>query len=167
MPRKDSKNTETTSDAPKRRGWVAPLAPDAGIAGVAAFSRAGFSDPRLVLNWPDIAGRDVARLCMPLKLKSGVLSLKAEPASAVFLQYETRTLVERINTYLGRPVVSRLKFIQSPLARREAPPPPRPKIPDEVRPDDPVLGYCGPERLKETLLALARARYTRTIIKRY
>lgn len=169
MPRTPRRKTDTsdTENAPDRRGYPGVLAPDAGIAGIAAFTRAGFSDPGLVLNWTDIAGPDTAKLCIPLKLKDDVLTLKAEPAAAVFLQYETRQLTDRINTYLGRQIVRRLKFVQAPLMHREPPPPKRPEIPENVRPDDPVQAYQGPQTVRETLMALARARYTRPIMRRY
>jgi len=125
------------------------------------LTRAGFSDPTLVLRWEEIAGAETARLAQPLKLgegpQGGVLTLLAEPGAAVFLQHESRPLCERINAYLGRQAVTRLKFVTAPLAAR-----PRPAsharaaltLPEA----DPAQAYTGPERLKEALLRLAKAR---------
>ena len=159
-------NKPGPEEPPKRRNWVAPLAPDAAATGQTAFIRAGFSDPSLVLHWDEIAGPETARLARPLRLSEGpsggVLTLKAEPGAAVFLQHETRSLCERINSYLGRPTVARLKFVEGALA-------PRPKAPlrrsppgSALPPSDPAQKYTGPDGLREALWKLARARRSRT-----
>ena len=155
----------TEDGTPARRNWAGPVANDATNAGHAAFIRAGFADPTLVLHWERIAGPEVARLARPLRLSEGphggVLTLLAEPGAAVFLQHETRPLCERINTYLGRGAVARLKFVQGALTHRP-PPPPSLKPAQELTPDDPALGYRGPEGLREALWRLARARHSRS-----
>jgi hypothetical protein len=158
MPKPPSPDTP-----PERRKWVGPVSSDAPVLGAAAFARAGFSDPTLVLHWEKIAGPEVARLARPLRLSQGphggVLTLMAEPAAAVFLGHETRMLAERINTYLGRPAVARLKFVQAALTQ-PTPPPPQAKPAEDVAADDPVRTYCGPEGLREALMRLARARHS-------
>ncbi|MGA7675496.1 MAG: DciA family protein [Rhizomicrobium sp.] len=152
-------------EQPQRRNWVSALAPGAAVAAQAAFTRAGFSDPTLVLRWEEIAGPETARLARPIRLSEGpnggVLTLKAEPGAALFLQHETRPLCERINGYLGRQAVSRLRFVQGPLAARPAPPARRPP-PGSISPSDPVQKYQGPEGLRAALLDLARARRSLT-----
>lgn len=152
---------------PLRRNWVSALAPDAAAAAQAAFARAGFLDPSLVLHWDEIAGAETARLARPLRLSEGpyggVLTLVAEPGAAVFLQHDSRALCDRINAFLGRPMIARLKFVQGNLTPRPEAPPPRP--PPEPLPDaDPARDYSGPEGLREALLRLARARRSRTIM---
>jgi hypothetical protein len=152
------------NEQPQRRNWVSPLAPVAAAAAQAAFARAGFPDPTLVLRWEEIAGPETARLARPIRFSQGpnggVLTLKAEPGAALFLQHESRPLCERINAYLGRPAVSRLRFVQGPLT-------PRPAsrlhkaTPGTVPPADPVQKYHGPEGLGEALRNLARARRSR------
>ena len=91
---------------PQRRNRIDALSSDAGALGAAAFARAGFTDPTLVLHWEKIAGAEVARLARPLRLsqgpQGGVLTLMAEPAAAVFLSHETRALAERINNWIYR-----------------------------------------------------------------
>jgi hypothetical protein len=151
--------------APARRNWAGAVATDAANVGQTAFVRAGFADPSLVVHWEEIAGPEVARLARPLRLSEGphggVLTLLAEPGAAVFLQHETRSLCERINTYLGRGAVTRLKFVQGALTQRLPPPPCRKPAPD-LTPDDPARGYDGPEGLREALWRLARARHSRS-----
>jgi hypothetical protein len=143
---------------PPRRNWSGPVGNDATIAGRAAFTRAGFADPTLVLRWTEIAGAETARLARPIKLSStGTLTLKAEPAAALFLQHETRALCARINGYLGRDAVTKLKFVQGPLVA-SPPPPPRRSKPTEPAATDPARRFHGPEGLGQALLALARQR---------
>lgn len=148
---------------PPRRNWSAPVARDAGPVGHAAFVRAGFSDPTLILRWEEIAGRDIARIAQPVKLSEGasgaVLTLRAEPGAAVFLQHESRALCGRINAWLGHGAVARLRFVHAPL-------PPRPKPQPLTRPrgplaaGDPALSFRGKDSLREALVRLAQARKT-------
>ena len=144
---------------PSRRGRAASVAADVGRAAETAFARAGFDNPVLVLRWTEIAGKDVARLARPLRFspKDGVLTLLAEPGAALFLGYESRTLAARINAWLGKPAVRRIKFLQGKLDQRftgSAPFKPG-KTPKS---GDPSLGYRGPEGLKAALQSLARWR---------
>jgi hypothetical protein len=146
---------------PLRRNRTEPVARELSAAAATAFARAGFSDPTLVLRWEEIAGAEVARIARPLRLSEsasgGVLTLKAEPAASLFLQHETRTLCDRINAYLGRPAISRLRFVQGPLASR----PVRlhlPATPPPASATDPARRFHGSERLQTALLELARVR---------
>jgi hypothetical protein len=132
-----------------------------GAIAAAAFARAGFRDPTLVLRWAEIVGPEVARFAEPFRLSEspagGVLTLRAEPAASVFLQHQTRSLCERINAFLGRPAVARLRFVHAALAPRpERPPIPRP--PAAAPASDPVHSFGGPDPLKAALVNLARAR---------
>ena len=151
---------QKTPEPPKRRNWPGAIAPDAGASASAAFVRAGFSDPTLVLRWEEIAGKETARLARPVKLTEGpgggVLTLRAEPGAALFLQHETRALTERVNAYLGRPAIAKLRFIQGPLLAR--PSQKKRAVPSAPGPSDPANRFKGPEGVREALLALARAR---------
>ncbi|MEO8300804.1 MAG: DUF721 domain-containing protein [Rhizomicrobium sp.] len=138
-----------------------PISAEARASATAAFVRAGFSDPTLVLRWNEIAGPEVARLAQPLKFSEGpsggTLTLRAAPGAALFLAHEKRSLCERINAYLGRAAVSQLKFSQGALPVR--PPPPKPqKAPGPLPPSDPSRRYQGPDGLAKALQALARRR---------
>jgi len=151
-----------TGALPLRRNWFGDVGRDVGLTARAAFARAGFSDPTLVLRWNEIAGAETARLARPIKLSdSGVLTLKAEPAAALFLQHESRALAGRINGYLGRVAVTKLRFVQGPLANPVPPPPKRP-APAEPPPADPARRWQGQPALGEALLKLARRRQARS-----
>ncbi len=144
-----------------RRNWAQPVSRDATSAASLAFSRAGFRDPTLVLRWEEIVGPDVARIARPIKwseaASGGVLTLKAEPGAALFLQHETRALCGRINDYLGRNAVTKLQFVQAPLTVRPKPAL-CPATGGALPPDDPAHTFSGPEKVRESLLRFARAR---------
>ncbi|HUJ04469.1 MAG TPA: DciA family protein, partial [Rhizomicrobium sp.] len=146
---------------PPRRGRVEPVGREANATATAAFARAGFRDPTLILRWEEIAGAEVARLARPVKLSDGpsggTLTLKSEPGASLFLQHETRALCERINAYLGRPAVSRLRFVQGALALRPIRPSRR-KPAAAPPPHDPAVTFKGAKPLQEALLRLARQR---------
>jgi len=157
-----SRRDKQPDDAPPpRRGRADVVGPDIQFAAQTALSRAGFSDPTLVLRWEEIAGPETARLAQPIKLgesaSGGTLTLRAEPGAALFLQHESRALCERINAYLGRAAVSRLRFVQSPLTQRIREPLPR-FTKGPVPEADPARKYDGPEGLRDALLRLAQAR---------
>jgi hypothetical protein len=142
-----------------RRNWAAPVGRDAGSVGHAAFARAGFNDPALVLHWVEIAGPEVARIARPVRFSAqgGLLTLLAEPAAALFLGHESRALAARINAYLGRPAVQKIKFVQGRLDQPPLPPiPPRPAR--TLNSSDPANAYRGPADLKAALQSLARWR---------
>jgi hypothetical protein len=146
---------------PSRRGRAAAVGGEARAAASPAFLRMGFTDPALVLRWREIAGAEVARLCQPLRFsdgpRGGTLTLKALPGAALFLGHETRALTGRINQYLGRPAVARLKFVQGALPLpRPAPIPRRPAA--DTAGTDPANAWRGPDALKAALIALARWR---------
>ena len=142
-----------------RRGRATPVGGDASQAAHAAFARAGFIDPTLVLRWSEIAGAEISRIARPLRFdeKSGILTILAEPGAALFLAHDSRQLAERINAYLGRPAVTKVKFVQGAVSQPV--PPPKPARPGTApKGDDPVYKYSGPDALKTALKSLARWR---------
>jgi hypothetical protein len=155
------KDTKRIEEPPPRRNWADAIARDVTLAASGTFARAGFRDPTLILRWEEIAGAEVARIARPFRLNEGpnggVLTLKAEPGAAVFLQHESRALCGRINAYLGRDAITRLKFVQGELSQRpKRTPPKRPAT--AVPPGDPVNKYDGPPSLRGALIALAKIR---------
>ena len=104
---------------PRRRGWPHPASEGAQPWTAGAFARAGFLDPSLVLRWAEIVGEDVAHVATPVKMQAdpqgAVLTLKCEPGAVVLLQHETRTLLQRINGYVGAKRITRLKLVSGQL----------------------------------------------------
>ena len=148
------------SEPPQRRNRTCAVGLDAAQLGHAAFERAGFSDPTLVLRWSEIVGPEIARFAQPVRLtdgaSGGVLTLKADPAASVFLQHESRALCGRINAYVGAPIVHRLRFVAGETASR--PGAPRRSVRRDAAPGDPARNFSGRESLREALLALAEVR---------
>jgi hypothetical protein len=156
--KKQIEEKKQAEEAP-RRNWAASVGRDAGTLAHAAFIRAGFNDPTLVLRWVEIAGPDVARIARPVRFsaRDGLLTLLAEPGAALFLGYESRALAARINAYLGRDVVQKVKFVQGRLSQAPLPPTPRRPV-KALNSSDPANGYRGPADLKAALQSLARWR---------
>lgn len=129
-----------------RRGIARALADDALRQTQEALLRAGFSDPALVLRWAEIAGAAVARVAAPVSLKEdragATLTLRSEPAAAVFLQHETRALIERLNAFLGRGRIRRIRFVPGPVASPPESVNPVSRLPSE--PANPAPKGLGP-----------------------
>ena len=71
---------------------------------------------RLKSEWPAIVGPDWAAVTWPSALgRDGVLKLRAASAAALELQHRAPLLIERINGFFGRVVVTRLLLVQGPL----------------------------------------------------
>jgi len=157
-PKQPTKQAET--ELPRRRARVAAIGIDAAVLARTAFERAGFADATLVLRWREIAGPEVARIARPLRISQSpsgsVLTLKADPAAALFLQHESRALCARIGAFLGQGAVQRLRFVPGEIPQDEARPPQ--KHPQDFATDDPANEFAGHDGLKGALLALARAR---------
>ena len=157
--------TESEKQPPEgplpRRNRAEAVGRDASFVGSAAFIRAGFRDPTLLLHWEVIVGAEVARFARPVRLSEGpsggVLTLKADPAAAIFLQHESRSLCQRINAYLGRTAIHSLRFVPGALASVPVRRTPKAELP-EAAPDDPARRFRGPEPLEAALFRLARAR---------
>lgn len=119
-------NDKNLQDLTARRGRVGAVAADALNHAASAFQRAGFSDLSLVTRWPDIAGEAVAAVAEPVKLVEGaegaVLTLRCEAGAAVFLQHETRALLNRVNAFMGSGRISRIRLVPGTLARVKEPP---------------------------------------------
>ena len=144
--------------ATARRGRAAAAGEDALGAGKSALARAGFSDPALVLRWPEIAGAEVARIASPLKLQDddsgAVLTLKCDPGAIVFLQHQTRALIERLNAYLGQDRIARVKFVRGQFDIALEPSP----HPSPRRGEEKSRAESGKSKLSIALDRLAKVR---------
>ncbi|HEU0059279.1 MAG TPA: DciA family protein [Hyphomicrobiaceae bacterium] len=121
-----------------------------------AFKKFGFSTAHLVMDWPAIAGKDLAAVCAPERLKwpprrpeaeeaeaepvrgrrGATLVVRVEAARALDIQYKRQQILERINAYFGYAAVSDLRLVQAPLpasaggAERRRTAPTRAVVPD-------------------------------------
>lgn len=86
--------------------------------------RRGLAEARLLTDWANIIGETIAARCQPVSLsRQGVLQLDVTGGAALELQHAELQVIERINTFFGRPTVTRLRLRQSPPRRRTLPPP--------------------------------------------
>jgi len=100
------------------------------------FEKYGFSAAALVTDWTQIVGDDLAAYAQPERLKwprgvdqssepragtpgrtGATLQLRVEGARALDVQYRSRQIIERINTYFGYRAVAELRLLQAPVAR--------------------------------------------------
>jgi hypothetical protein len=93
-----------------------------------ALAKRGGGFAAIVTEWAQIVGPELAAASVPERLtaSTGVLALRVEGAAAVELQHLAPLLIERINTFLGRPAVTRLKLVRAPLPNAAPAPPPEP-----------------------------------------
>lgn len=84
-----------------------------------ALGQRSLAEQSLILDWPSIAGSDVARVCTPQGLSfqcrdrrlDGTLTLRVTSGEATRLQHLEPQLIERINGYLGYRAVARLRLL--------------------------------------------------------
>ena len=101
-----------------------------------AAKRRGLAEARLLTDWARIIGPEIAKNCHPISLsRDGFLHLHVSGSAALQLQHSELQVVERINTFFGRPTVTRLRLRQAPhkrkvLAEQE---PPLPALSSEDR----------------------------------
>jgi hypothetical protein len=71
---------------------------------------------RLKAEWAAIVGPDWAEVSWPATLgRDGALKLRVRPGAALELQHRAPLIIERVNLFFGRAVVTRLALVQGPL----------------------------------------------------
>jgi hypothetical protein len=90
--------------------------------------RRGLAEARLLTDWASVIGESIAACCQPVSLsRHGVLHLDVTGGAALELQHAELQMIERINTFFGRPTVTRLHLRQAPPRRHVLTPPPAPR----------------------------------------
>lgn len=112
---------------PKRRLELKPLGKTLDGLTRKAFTKFGFADDHVLKRWSEIVGPQMARLTSPERLSrpvkgtgkgthsGSVLTVRVAGAAALEMQHMAPQLVDKINSFYGRPVVGRLKLVQGPL----------------------------------------------------
>jgi len=126
-----------------------------------AFRRRSPAVAHLATDWAAVIGPALAVVTAPRRLFQGTLAISASGPIALELQHLSVQLMERINTYMGRVAVTRLRFTQDFAA---APPLTIQPPPRRVReaacaavaglPDGPLRDAL--ERLGQAVLAAGR-----------
>jgi len=134
----------------------------------AALRRRGFAEARVVTDWPDIIGAELARETMPERLSfprgveggGGTLRIRASGPLALELQHLEPLVIERINRYFGFAAVARLAFVQAPVIhtpRRPVRAAPPALSADQSQRLDTALENIESEGLRAALARLGRA----------
>jgi hypothetical protein len=121
--------------------------------------RRGLAEAKLLTEWARIIGPEIASRCQPVSLsRNGLLHLDVSGSAALELQHNELQVVERINTFFGRPTVTRLRLRQAPLKRRalaeRAPSPPPALSAEEKEAIDKTVETVADADLREALKAL-------------
>ncbi|MGI9435699.1 MAG: DUF721 domain-containing protein [Geminicoccaceae bacterium] len=125
-----------------------------------AAKRRGIAEARLLTDWAKIIGSEIAAQCQPISLsRDGLLQIHVSGSAALELQHSELQVIERINTFFGRPTVTRLRLRQAPHQRRPLAPlrsvsPERPLSTDEQAAIDQAIDPVGDPALREALAAL-------------
>ncbi len=108
--------TAPTRESERRQSFQAVGVAVSKLAAPIITKRGGAILVRLKAEWAAIIGAEWAALTWPYSLgRDGALKLRAAPTAALDLQHRAPLLIERINLFFGRPVVSRLSLVQGPL----------------------------------------------------
>lgn len=125
----------------------------------------GFGEASLLVQWPAIAGAELARRTAPDKLvrrrgrAAALLHLRVAAGWAVEVQHMAPTIVERINGFFGYRAVDDIRIVQGlrepPAARRrgmERSPSVRTEVSDKL---DGIVAGVGDREVADALRDLA------------
>jgi hypothetical protein len=89
-------------------------------------NRMGFAQAAILLDWPDIVGKQFANLCdiekvsFPYKKRTdGRVHVRTSSAMAMELSYLEPLILEKINRYFGYQAVTKLTIHQGARKKRE------------------------------------------------
>ena len=119
-----------------------------------AFRKRAPATAQVLADWPAIVGPAIAAVTMPKRLSAGTLTIACSGPIAMELQHLAMELIGRINTYLGKPVVNGLRFVQT--MGEVSPPAQEPEAPPV---EGPAIDLPAGE-LRDALAALGRAMAT-------
>lgn len=76
-----------------------------------AFHQKSFANSQIIADWIDIIGPHYGYLTSPYHITNGTLTIACSSTTATEIQYIAEALIEKINLYCGRKIISRIKFI--------------------------------------------------------
>jgi hypothetical protein len=111
-------NAHAESRSESRESLRSPYGPRPLSAVMPALVRPAFrgrtaATAQVLADWAAIVGPAFAPLTTPQRLSSGTLTIACAGPMAMELQHVAPALMERVNSFLGRVAVTRLRFVQS------------------------------------------------------
>jgi hypothetical protein len=167
-------------DEPERRNRLSALASNVPALTKLALGRKGFAEASLIGEWATIVGEEIARLCIPVKMRlprprkdekaagavpanvaanvaGGTLTLRATPAASLEVQHLKPRILERIQRYFGYPAITEIRIEIG--ERKKAAPKRRPAGAGAVSLPD--LSTVADPEIREALRRLGAARARR------
>lgn len=128
------------------------------------YSQHGFSEHRLLTQWAEVVGKDLAKYSVPKKLvfpkgkrEQGALHISVFSGRALELQHMQPMILERIATYFGYNAIERLVFTQDATTKpnRKSKSKKIATAPSAAIED--MVASCGDESLRAALSSLGTA----------
>lgn len=124
----------------RRRTRPAPGPPPGAGKALAATLKAldarfGQGAEGLKGRWREIVGETLARRTEPVRItrprsgEPGALEIRVEGPSAALIQHQAEDIIARVNLFLGKDAVTRLRIVQGPLKTQPA----RPRRPGQIK----------------------------------
>jgi hypothetical protein len=157
---------------PARSGGPKALADSLRKVTRQALGQRSLAEQSLILDWPSIAGGDIAVMCTPQRLsfqhrdrrRDGTLTLKVQPGQATRLQHLEPQLIERINGYLGYRAIARLRLLHGSAPPAGTPEPsPEAPVEDPVPPEAKIGEAETGQEIADPALRAALARLGRAV----
>jgi hypothetical protein len=134
-----------------------------------ALAKRGFVAARVIADWREIVGPELAESSMPDRLvrskgaDSATLVIRVRPAAALELQHWIPMVMERVNGHFGFRAIDRIRLIQGPVTGRRRPvrPAVKPLAPEAAQEIATRVSTVADEGLREALSGLGRAIRTR------
>jgi hypothetical protein len=121
-----------------------------------AFRRRAPATAQLLADWDSIVGPAIAAVTTPRRFSAGALTIACAGPIAMELQYLSGELIGRINTHLGRPIVTSLRFVQTATTTQPVPLPP-PLPPADTAAVEAAVATLPEGGLRTALASLGRA----------
>jgi hypothetical protein len=160
----------------ERKNRLSALASNVPALTKLALGRKGFAEASLIGEWGTIVGAEIARLCIPVKMRlprprkdekaagsvpanvaGGTLTLRATPAASLEVQHLKPRILERIQRYFGYPAITEIRIEIG--ERKKAAPKRRPAGAGAV--SQPDLSTVADPEIREALRRLGAARARR------
>jgi hypothetical protein len=141
-----------------------PIAKSVGQLVKPIYKKHGFAEHRILTEWPQIVGVDLASCGVPQKLVrsrthgGGTLYILVASARALELQHMQPVIIDKIATYFGHNAVQHIRLTQTSSdmfrKKRKEKSPQKKDVPESVAR---LIAECADPDLRQALLSLGGA----------